>query len=164
MYIHTYTYKHTHTCIFIYIYIVSLPFRALLLRRGSSECIRSGRGGVPLQGLSLRRSQNLWHQCRGHAITGKCDTCTPCSCRLALVPLSLSLTLVLPQWEFQIGPCEGIAMGDHLWVARFLLHRVCEDFGIVATLDPKPMTGNWNGAGCHTNVSTKQMREEGGLQ
>uniref|UniRef100_A0A1A8I013 Glutamine synthetase n=1 Tax=Nothobranchius kuhntae TaxID=321403 RepID=A0A1A8I013_NOTKU len=72
---------------------------------------------------------------------------------------------VMPsQWEFQVGPCEGIEMGDHLWVSRFLLHRVCEDFGVVATLDPKPMAGNWNGAGCHTNVSTKQMREDQGLQ
>ncbi|XP_044029541.1 glutamine synthetase-like [Siniperca chuatsi] len=72
---------------------------------------------------------------------------------------------VMPsQWEFQVGTCEGIEMGDHLWVARFLLHRVCEDFGVVATLDPKPMKGNWNGTGCHANVSTKQMREEGGLQ
>ncbi|XP_054613147.1 glutamine synthetase-like isoform X1 [Dunckerocampus dactyliophorus] len=68
------------------------------------------------------------------------------------------------QWEFQVGPCEGIEMGDQLWVARFLLHRVCEDFGVLATLDPKPVKGNWNGAGGHMNVSTKQMREEGGLQ
>lgn len=32
-------------------------------------------------------------------------------------------------------------MGDHLWVARFLLHRVAEEFGVIATLDPKPVQG-----------------------
>ena len=43
------------------------------------------------------------------------------------------------QWEFQVGPCEGIEMGDDLWMARYLLHRVAEDFGLLVTLDPKPM-------------------------
>ena len=48
---------------------------------------------------------------------------------------------VMPaQWEFQVGPCEGITMGDDLWVARFLLHRVAEEFGIIVTMDPKPMS------------------------
>ena len=33
-------------------------------------------------------------------------------------------------------------MGDDLWMARFLLHRVAEDFGVVITMDPKPMQVN----------------------
>jgi len=75
---------------------------------------------------------------------------------------------VMPgQWEFQIGyrgddkeKNDVLTASDHTWIARWLLSRIAEDYGVSVSLDNKPAKGDWNGAGMHINVSTKSTRDK----
>lgn len=61
---------------------------------------------------------------------------------------------VLPgQWEFQIGPVGPLEVGDQVMVARWLLHRLGEDYGIISTFNPKPVQGDWNGEWLRMSVT-----------
>ena len=68
------------------------------------------------------------------------------------------------QWEYQIGPVPGIQAADQMIFAKYILYGLCEQYGLYATFHPKPLSGDWNGSGCHVNISTRDTRKEGGLE
>ncbi len=65
------------------------------------------------------------------------------------------------QWEFQTFAKGAKEAGDQIWLARFLLDRVAEQYGIVINYECKPVAGDWNGSGMHANFSNTFLRESG---
>jgi len=85
------------------------------------------------------------------------DTCLAAGIEIT----GINAEVMLGQWEYQCFGKGAKEAADSLILSRYLLHRISEKYGVKLELHPKPIKGDWNGSGMHTNFSNTNIRTKG---
>ncbi len=75
----------------------------------------------------------------------------------------INAEVAIGQWEYQVFAKGAKSAGDQVWIARYLLERIGEDYGVYVEYHCKPLgeEADWNGSGMHANFSNSLLRNSG---